>query len=239
MTEPCRIRHGGARLLLDPSGVLLFEACRTLVVTDLHLEKGSAFARRGVMLPPYDSDLTLKGLEEAVRRLRPSRIVSLGDAFHDAKGAASMPSGAEARLRGLIATVGSWVWVQGNHDPVAPAGFGGETVPKLAIEGVVLRHEPEGGGGHEIAGHLHPKARAAVRGVPARPCFARGRTTLVLPAFGRLTGGLDVLGPAFAGLFGGDAAFCAYLLGSERLYPLPRRLLLPERGAMQRGKTRV
>lgn len=45
----------GAALAPDASGALVWPAERTLVVADLHLEKGSAFAARGRMLPPYDT----------------------------------------------------------------------------------------------------------------------------------------------------------------------------------------
>ena len=37
-----------------------------LLVADLHFEKGSSFALRGMMLPPYDTRETLKALCAAV-----------------------------------------------------------------------------------------------------------------------------------------------------------------------------
>ena len=57
------IRLNGAALTADPSGALLWPTRRTLVVADLHLEKGSAFAARGQLLPPYDTRATLERLE--------------------------------------------------------------------------------------------------------------------------------------------------------------------------------
>ena len=39
----------------------VLEEQRLLVVSDLHLEKGSSFAARGVLLPPYDTVATLSG----------------------------------------------------------------------------------------------------------------------------------------------------------------------------------
>ncbi|HEY3795514.1 MAG TPA: phosphoesterase, partial [Bradyrhizobium sp.] len=38
--------------LADLSGALFWEEQSLLVVSDLHLEKGSSFAARGVLLPP-------------------------------------------------------------------------------------------------------------------------------------------------------------------------------------------
>jgi metallophosphoesterase superfamily enzyme len=45
-----------------PQGALFWPARRALLVADLHLEKGSWFARLGQMLPPYDSMATLSDL---------------------------------------------------------------------------------------------------------------------------------------------------------------------------------
>ncbi len=48
---------------------------------DLHLEKGAAFARRGMMLPPYDTIATLKIFASLISRYDPKIVVSLGDNF--------------------------------------------------------------------------------------------------------------------------------------------------------------
>src|SRR5271155_3984859 len=81
------IRFGPARLLPDPSGALWWPEQATLIVADLHLEKGSSFARRGTLLPPYDTAATLARLGDLVRQFRPARIVALGDSFHDREAA--------------------------------------------------------------------------------------------------------------------------------------------------------
>jgi len=73
----------GATLLADASGALVWPEQETLVVADLHLEKGSAFAVNGTPLPPYDSRETLRRLGLALRRHRPRRVICLGDSFHD------------------------------------------------------------------------------------------------------------------------------------------------------------
>ena len=43
-----------------------------LVVADLHLEKGSSYAARGQMLPPYDTRETLRRLAAEVAALVPA-----------------------------------------------------------------------------------------------------------------------------------------------------------------------
>ena len=70
---------GGDPALLRHSGALWLEAERALVVADLHFEKGSAYARRGQMLPPYDTRETLRRLALEVEALSPRLVVLLGD----------------------------------------------------------------------------------------------------------------------------------------------------------------
>jgi uncharacterized protein len=217
--------HGGERLLLDPLGVVFLPASATLVVADLHLEKGSAFARRGTLLPPYDTARTLRRLGWAVQRYRPKVVVSLGDAFHDRAGAERLGLDCRRELTAL-AHGRSWLWVKGNHDPDPPAGLAGESVDRLDLGRLRLVHLPNGAadGRVLVAGHLHPKARLAGGARKAiRPCFAADPGLLLLPAFGAYTGGLNVLDPAIRGLY--PAAFAAFLLGDARVFEVAHRHL--------------
>jgi hypothetical protein len=75
---------GGAELLIDPAGALFWPEYGLLVVADLHLEKGSAYAARRVFLPPYDTAATLARLAVLVAIYRPCTVLALGDSFHDA-----------------------------------------------------------------------------------------------------------------------------------------------------------
>ena len=54
--------------LADLSGALFWKEQSVLVVSDLHLEKGSSFATRGVLLPPYDTVATLGRLAAVIAR---------------------------------------------------------------------------------------------------------------------------------------------------------------------------
>ena len=86
--RPCgslSVRVMGELCVLRCSGALWLPAHGTLVAGDLHLEKGSAFAARGQMLPPYDSRATLARLEAEITDLAPARVVLLGDSFHDSR----------------------------------------------------------------------------------------------------------------------------------------------------------
>jgi len=216
------VEVNGERVLLDASGAAFLPAVRALVVADMHLEKGSSYARSGQLLPPYDSRATLLKLAEAVSRHRPATIIALGDSFHDQE--------ADGRIgteeRGLIETLGAsaeFLWIAGNHDPRPPAWAGGKVMREIALGGLTLRHEPHAvlhlG---EMAGHLHPCATAAKWGRSVRRrCFVSDGLRLVLPAFGAYAGGLDVHEEAIVRLFSGS--YHAYMLGSRRVYAVAQR----------------
>ncbi|HEX9904526.1 MAG TPA: ligase-associated DNA damage response endonuclease PdeM [Propylenella sp.] len=222
------VHLAGAAAVLDSSGAMWLPACRTLVVSDLHLEKASSFARRGMFLPPYDTAATLSLLAEVVRRRDPRRIVSLGDSFHDRGGHGRLSVGDLARLAELRRGR-DWIWVTGNHDPVLPDNVGGDVVSELAWGAFAFRHEPAA---HrvprEVAGHLHPaaKVRGPGRSVRRR-AFATDGSRIVLPAFGVLAGGLNVLDAAFARLFA-PGALRAFLIGGDRLFPVAGSMLSPD-----------
>lgn len=219
------IKLGAALVVALPDGGLWIEDAKTLIVSDLHLEKGSAFALRGQMLPPYDTHAALMKLEALMARLQPEIVVSLGDSFHDGGGVARMGGDDRACLQAMIGRC-DWIWVEGNHDGRAPEALGGVVRETLHIGALVLRHEPTAGAAPgEIAGHLHPCARVSGRGRSVRRrCFATDGARLVMPAFGAFTGGLNVCDEAFAPLFPEGAL--ALVLGKERVLPAPWERLL-------------
>ena len=210
----------GERLMLDPCGVVSWPARRTLVVSDLHLEKGSHFAARGFFVPPYDTRETLSKLALAVRRYGPARLILLGDSFHDALGCQRMAPADCATLVRILGAVEEVVWVLGNHDPVAPEGLPGVAVDAMTDGPLTFRHEADPRASGELSGHFHPKATLATRAGPvSRPCFATDGRRVILPAFGAYTGGLDMRDPALGGLFprGGRV----FMLGADRLHSVP------------------
>jgi DNA ligase-associated metallophosphoesterase len=169
-----------------------------LIVADLHLEKGSSYAKRGVMLPPYDTATTLTGLTALIARWSPRRVIALGDSFHDNSGPERMAEFDHASLTALQ-TGRDWIWIAGNHDPNIPADAGGERLPALDIGALHLRHEPRAGAQlGEIAGHLHPIARIAGK---RRRCLVTDGSRAVMPAFGAYAGGLNIHDEAFEPLF--------------------------------------
>lgn len=230
--SPYRHPCGGLKLMLNGeacvlrcSGALWLPGRQALIASDLHLEKGSAFAARGQMLPPYDSPATLARLEAEIDALDPRAVVLLGDSFHDSKAVSRMDGAQLTRLERLAAGR-DWIWLEGNHDLDALAGalanpfrrLPGRVVETLALGGLFLIHEPQPDPAQgEVAGHLHPAARVAAygRGV-RRPCFVTDGRRLIMPAFGAFTGGLDVRDPAIAGLF--PTPPLAALLGRDKVH---------------------
>jgi hypothetical protein len=222
------LRLMGMRAQALPEGALWLPDEGVLIVSDLHLEKGSAFARRGQMLPPYDSRATLSRLSALIAQLRPLQVVSLGDSFHDVFGPERMDGGDLDILHALTAAC-DWVWIEGNHDPEAPAWLGGRAAVTLEVGALILRHLPqEGPAPGEISGHLHPCAKVSAKGRTVRArCFATDGARLIMPAFGAFTGGLNVCDAAYASVF--PMGCVALLLGRERVYPAPPERLIPDR----------
>jgi DNA ligase-associated metallophosphoesterase len=211
------IEVNGEELLLDAAGALYWAAERTLVFADLHFEKGSSFARRGQMLPPYDTRATLKRIESLVSHHAPKRVIALGDSFHDREASDRLDSQDREMLMNLGRRA-DWIWIAGNHDPAPPSWLGGVVTEEAAIGGLIFRHEPQAGASKgEIAGHLHPCATVTRRGRSLRRrCFVSDSLRMVMPAFGAYAGGLDVREPPVRSLF--SERFLTYLLGARRIY---------------------
>jgi len=223
--QSAAVTLGGEPALLDGSGALVLPERRTVVFADLHFEKGSAYAERGALLPPWDSAATLERMEAVLACHAPDRVICLGDSFHDTGGGGRMAGPLAGRLRRLADRY-DWIWIAGNHDPEIPQGAGGCAVDRYNLGGLLFLHEPEEQGPDEragrfqICGHFHPKAR--IRAGPrrvTRPCFIGDDRLLILPSFGAFTGGLDIMNPAIAGLFAG--AFTAWLISNGAVYAFP------------------
>ena len=196
-----RLILNGIELFAEPSGALWWPAAATLIVADLHFEKGTSFARRGVLLPPYDTRATLARLAAAIGP-RVQRVICLGDSFHDGDGPERLTQADAMALHDLVERH-EWIWICGNHDPILPAMLGGRTViGALCLDGLVLRHQAEADAAGEISGHYHPKSHIDVRGRRlSGACFVHDERRIVLPAFGAYTGGLHVGSEPIRALF--------------------------------------
>ncbi len=213
----------GETCILDLSGAIYLPDRATLLVADLHLEKGSSFARKGQLLPPYDTRETLAILTEAIDRFRPNAVVALGDSFHDLGGPDRL-CGDDCGALAALQAGRDWTWITGNHDPAVPDRVGGRVTEEIALGGLMLRHQPQAGAAFEIAGHLHPVGKVAMRGRSVRRrCFVTDGRRLVMPAFGAYAGGLNACDAVFKPLF--LDGFTAHLIGDGRLFAIGRSML--------------
>jgi DNA ligase-associated metallophosphoesterase len=217
MTDEMLIEVNGEGVVLDPSGALWWPEQSTLVLADIHFEKGSFYALTRQFLPPYDTRTALRRIDAVIAARRPARVIALGDSFHDREAADRLDeTERETLLR--LGRAADWIWITGNHDPAPPNWLGGFVTSEIAFGRLVFRHEPgvlfrRG----EIAGHLHPVTTVNRRGRSLRRrCFVSDGKRMVLPAFGAYAGGLDLWDAAIAGLFEGD--FGAFMLGANRVY---------------------
>jgi len=227
----------GEMLTPTPEGGLWWPREETLIVSDLHLEKGSSFAAAGQMLPPYDTRATLSVVESLIEQFQPQRVISLGDSFHDGDAEFRMVEEDAARVRALTART-DWVWVEGNHDPDPPVHLGGRATKVLRCGPLIFRHEPTGESG-EIAGHLHPctKVLSRVRSLRRR-CFVSDGERLIMPALGAFTGGLNVLDAAYQPCFP-DGGMMVFALSREAVIPIASKRLIADRRRSDHGVWRL
>ncbi len=191
----------GEELVLLKNNALYWPRERALLLADLHLEKGSWYAKTGQMLPPYDSRETLERVADAVKACGARRVITLGDNFHDEAGTQRLDPYAAGMLESLTRAL-EWVWITGNHDEAMARTFGATIAQEMVVNGITLRHEAKPGeSGPELSGHYHPKMRLRVRNRHiARPCGVLSRSgvggeRLIAPAFGAYTGGMDAGSP--------------------------------------------
>ncbi len=215
-----RIPLGGMDFIPDLSGALFAPDFKALLVADLHLEKGSSLARRGVRLPPYDTRDSLRQLQVAIAATSPAQLIFLGDSFHDGEARSRIDDSDLQTLRAITNDYQT-IWITGNHDPSPPKDIGGAVASEVELGPVTLRHEPRrhSAAAFEIAGHLHPAASIAQRGRRIRcRCFIGDDRRIIMPAFGSYTGALSITSEAFDGLF---AEAHVWMLGNSAIHRFP------------------
>ena len=217
LSRSARISLGGMDFIPDLSGALYAPEFRALLVADLHLEKGTSLARRGVHLPPYDTRESLAQLRAAISASSPERLIFLGDSFHDGEARERIDAADLAMLRSITGSVET-IWITGNHDPEPPADIGGRIAEEIVLGPVTLRHQAKmlRGDEAEISGHLHPAAAVHARGRRIRcRCFIADGRRMIMPAFGSYTGALSVRSEPFAALF---EDFHVWMIGEKAIH---------------------
>jgi DNA ligase-associated metallophosphoesterase len=216
------IFFAGQEIELRCAGTLFWPSMRMLVVSDLHLEKGSSFLRRGFFLPPHDTHDTLVKLAGEIEAVKPERLILLGDSFHDEKGFHRLGKEDEALFLSLVRSQET-IWITGNHDgSFVPKGI--ESRDEVAFAEIAFRHEAKDVPGFEISGHYHPGAQFHYKGSRiASRCFAVSERRIIMPAFGSYTGNLDAFDPVLRPFLGED--FTVYMCLKERVCGFPAAVL--------------
>ena len=176
---------------------LYLPAAETLVLADLHLGRAAV---SNVSVPLGESTDLLDRLAALRARFDPATVVFAGDLLHSFS---TVPDGVAetvAELHDRCVDDGiEVIAIEGNHDRllegVWPAGV--ESAVTLDDGTVVCHgHEvPERSGDRYLIGHDHPAI--TIEGVK-RPCLCvdptgyRGSELVVLPAFTRLAGGVEL-----------------------------------------------
>ncbi len=222
MAERHKIMLAGLELRPDLSGALLLPEMAALIISDLHLEQGTSLARRGIRVPPFDTNITISMLEDVIWRFKPQRVIFLGDSFHDDEGETRVEEALMFRLQ-KIASGYECFWICGNHDPSPPRNLSGHAADHLLLGPLTFRHEPARlrKEEFEICGHLHPGCGVTQRGRRVSgKCFIADERRLIMPAFGAYTGALSVFAKPYERLFRHDETQ-AWMLGRERIFKFP------------------
>lgn len=194
----------------------------TLIVSDLHLEKGSRAGSRGHPVPRLDSLDTLARLRDVVQTYRPARVICLGDSFDDAHAGKRMMAADRDTLAEICALTREWVWISGNHDPSVPEFCDGLNLQQFELGPATLRHIPKmaKAEGWQIVGHFHPKTSISTGNYRfSGPCFCISKRLLIMPAFGAFTGGLSCSHPSIANLH--ETPPRTYMLHAKKVWRLP------------------
>lgn len=212
------IKFFGHEFVLHPCGLLIWPQENLAVVSDLHLEKASYFAQRGQFLPPHESYETLRDLSHNLEFCGVKKVILLGDSFHDSSGYDRLDDQSYAALENLNKDF-ELIWITGNHDrDFVPKGA--RITSDLRIQNIIFRHETVEDAQGEISGHFHPKARLTLRGQTInKPCFIEDGIRMIMPAYGTLTGGLDITKPPINRIF--QKNFIAHILGKNQIYSIP------------------
>jgi len=188
------VSWGGERLRLFPQRGLLWERTSTLLITDPHFGKASAFRSIGVPIPVGTTTDDLERLDYLLRISACNRLLILGDFFHHRSGRCANTMDLLTQWRSRWPNL-EIVLVPGNHDRHSghpPEEWRVRIVPDCHRDDVfAFCHNPLDNEEHLVfGGHIHPCITLNDGiGPPVRmPCFYFNQRYALLPAFGSFTG---------------------------------------------------
>lgn len=187
------IRLMDTNFTLLPERALLVPDYHTLVVADWHLGKGTHFRKAGIFMPSASVDNDVLRIQLLLDSHAVHTVVFLGDLFHSDL---NSEWHVFERFRAANPSI-RFILTRGNHD-ILPDDIlenaAVDIMPSYSIAPhIYCSHHPTDGtvaGQLHIAGHVHPGCLVsnAGRQMYRLPCFYHHGQTLLLPAFGTLTG---------------------------------------------------
>ena len=173
------------------------EATETLVVADLHFGRAATSAVDAPLDEAGDIHSRLAALVEC---FEPQQVVFAGDILHSFS---TVPRGVEKAVADLseqCRTAGCEpIAIAGNHDTQLESVWSGPVYDSVGLaDGTVICHghaEPDRRGERYLIGHDHPAISIEGKRHPCLcvdPTGYRGRELVVLPAFTRLAGGVEL-----------------------------------------------
>lgn len=210
------IRFADHQLIFSSLGALYWQEHELLVISDLHLEKGSYHAQRGSPLPLYDSLDTLQRLKRVINTFQPKKVLSLGDNIHDDHAFTRMNKDTKKLLEYLTQEVDEWIWIMGNHDRQVTPELNSSIhfYSHLQLGAITFSHDFREEIPYQIVGHYHPKVR--IKNISGK-CFLYNNNKIIMPSFGSYTGGFDIDSARFKQITHNEV-FQAYLLNKEKMW---------------------
>ena len=182
--------------IFDKFGALFIKQTRTLLIADLHIGKSTSININGGIIPEYDNLETLNNLDKVIDKYRPTKVISLGDNFHDNFSIMNISSSNLKKIN-KITKKADFLWINGNHDDnmIGKEKVGGLFLKTFHDTQFMYTHKKSNKdlSKYEFSGHYHPKVSLKVNNSKFYyKCFILSRKFCILPSFGYYTGGLDV-----------------------------------------------
>lgn len=163
-----------------------------LLIADLHLGKINHFRMAGIAVPNGANERNLEKLIELISRIKPGKVIFLGDLFHSTYNSEWEAVGQVVKHFRSI----QFYLVRGNHDIMSELQYKRHTievVEEMRLGPFLLTHElleEQDPDHYNLSGHVHPGVRLLGKGRQSLvlPCFYFAKNYGLLPAFGTFTG---------------------------------------------------
>ena len=205
-----------------PNGELYWQNKKTLIVSDLHFEKGSFFSETRQFIPPFDTIETLMHITKFIDDHPVDMIIFLGDLVHDKLAFQRMTEEAKELFFEILKNKNCTLTV-GNHDDTSfLRDIGLNLTKNIIIDDICFSHYPTIDKKFSVFGHYHPKVRLKInsRGIWTS-CFVLNHKKLLMPSYGYFTGGLSIKNLEIQKLF--EPEYEIYPLTKEKVYHLANK----------------